>query len=79
MSISGKAAGVLISLLFICLCVAKWFKIQRAKGKQKRKRWSEAVDKRMSLLSDLGELGLFVRVDDVGSAGTVEVALELGD
>ena len=78
-SISGKAAGVLIPLLFICLCVAAWFKIQRTKGKRKRKCWSEAVDKRMFLLSDLGELGLFVRVDDVGSAGKVEVALEPGD
>ena len=51
-SISGKAAaGVLIPLLFICLCVAAWFKMQRAKGKEKRKRWSEAVDKRMSTIS----------------------------
>ena len=76
MSISGKAAGVLIPLLFICLCVAAWFKIQRVKGKQKRKCWSEAVNKRMS---NFGELGLFVRVDDVESAATVEVALEPGD
>ncbi|EDR02439.1 uncharacterized protein LACBIDRAFT_295409 [Laccaria bicolor S238N-H82] len=51
-SISGKAAaGVLIPLLFICLCVAAWFKMQRSKGKEKRKRWSEAVDKRMSTIS----------------------------
>lgn len=35
-SISAKtAAGVLIPLLFICLCVAAWFKMQRAKGKEK--------------------------------------------
>jgi hypothetical protein len=46
-SISGKAtAGVLISLLFICLCVAAWFKMQRAKKSE-----SEAVDKRISTIS----------------------------
>ena len=48
-SISGKAAaGVLIPVLFICLCVVVWFKMQPAKGKAKRKRWGEAVDKRIS-------------------------------
>ena len=47
-SISSKAvADVLIPLLFICLCVAAWFKMQRAKGKEKRKWWS---DKRISTI-----------------------------
>jgi len=31
------------------------------------------------LLSDLGKLGPFVRVDEVGPAGAVKVALEPGD
>ena len=47
-SISGKAvAGVLIPLLFICLCATAWFKMQRVNGKEKRKRRSEAVNKRI--------------------------------
>ena len=74
-SISGKAAaGILIPPLFISLCVVAWFKMQGAMGKEKRRGRSDAVDKRMSLLSELGKLDPFVRVDDVGSAGRVEVA-----
>ena len=40
-------AGVLIPLLFICLCATAWFKMQRVNGKEKRKRRSEAVNKRI--------------------------------
>ena len=46
-SITGKAAaGVLIPLLFICLCVAAWFEMQCAKGNVKRnggaRQWTSA-------------------------------------
>ncbi|KAF9222239.1 hypothetical protein BS17DRAFT_756392 [Gyrodon lividus] len=48
----GKiAAGVLIPLLFIALGIATYIRISRARGKEKRKRFSEAVDKRMSTIS----------------------------
>lgn len=48
----GKiAAGLLIPLFFIALGVYIYIKISRAKGKEKRKRFSEAVDKRMSTIS----------------------------
>ncbi|KIJ19587.1 hypothetical protein PAXINDRAFT_68947 [Paxillus involutus ATCC 200175] len=48
----GKiAAGILIPLFFIGLGVAAYIKLSRAKGKEKRKRFSEAVDKRMSTIS----------------------------
>lgn len=48
----GKiAAAVIIPLLVIGLCIAAFFKFSRAKGEEKRKRWSEAVDKRMSTIS----------------------------
>ncbi|KAF8881679.1 hypothetical protein CPB84DRAFT_1851485 [Gymnopilus junonius] len=47
-----KAAAALIPLLLIIgLCVAAYFKIKRARGKDKRKQWAEAVDKRMSTIS----------------------------
>lgn len=49
----GKvAAGVLIPLLIIIgASIYAWFRYQRRKGKENRKRWSEAVDKRMSTIS----------------------------
>ena len=53
--------------------------MQSAMGNEKRRGRSDAVDKRMSLLSDLGKLDPFIRVDDIGSAGRVEVALEATD
>ncbi|KAF8968497.1 hypothetical protein BDZ97DRAFT_1654857 [Flammula alnicola] len=49
---SGKtAAAVLIPLLFIILCIGAYIKLKRSKGIEKRKRWTEAVDKRMSTIS----------------------------
>ncbi|KAI0824357.1 hypothetical protein BC628DRAFT_1322877 [Trametes gibbosa] len=46
------AAAVLIPLLLLtALGVAAYIKISRAKGKEKRKRYSVAVDKRMSTIS----------------------------
>jgi hypothetical protein len=50
---SGKvAAAVIIPLLFIIsLVVAAFVRLRRQSGKDKRKRWSEAVDKRMSTIS----------------------------
>ncbi|KAI0668098.1 hypothetical protein C8Q78DRAFT_980400 [Trametes maxima] len=46
------AAAVLLPLLFLIgLGVAAYIKISRTKGKEKRKRYSEAVDKRMSTIS----------------------------
>lgn len=48
----GKiAAGLLVPLFFIALGVYVYIKISRAKGKEKRRRFSEAVDKRMSTIS----------------------------
>lgn len=52
-SSKGKvAAGVLIPLLIIIgASVYAWLRYKRGKGKENRKRWSEAVDKRMSTIS----------------------------
>ena len=48
----GKiAAGLLIPLLFIAAGIYFYVKRSRAKGKEKRRRFSEAVDKRMSTIS----------------------------
>ena len=51
LSAGKKAAGVLITLLFIGLGIAGYIKYKRYKGKKERKRWTEAVDKRMSTIS----------------------------
>ena len=46
------AAAVIVPLLFIiALIVAAYIRINRQKGKEKRKRFSEMVDKRMSTIS----------------------------
>ena len=51
-SSKGKiAAGVLVPLLFIGLGIAAYFKLNRAKTKEKSRRFNEAVDKRMSTIS----------------------------
>ena len=49
----GKvAAGVLVPLLLIIgASIYAWIRYRRNKGKENRKRWSEAVDKRMSTIS----------------------------
>ncbi|KZT30007.1 hypothetical protein NEOLEDRAFT_1083690 [Neolentinus lepideus HHB14362 ss-1] len=47
----GIAAAVIFPLLVVALCVAAYIKFTRERGKEKRKRWSEAVDKRMSTIS----------------------------
>jgi hypothetical protein len=48
----GKtAAAVIIPLLIVALVVGAYLKISRARGKEKRQRWSQAVDKRMSTIS----------------------------
>ncbi|KAM6500011.1 hypothetical protein JOM56_005519 [Amanita muscaria] len=48
----GKvAAGVLIPLIFIGIGIFAYIRYQRRIGREKRKRWSEAVDKRMSTIS----------------------------
>lgn len=49
----GKvAAAVIMPLLIIAaIIVGVYLKIKRSKGKDKRKRWSEMVDKRMSTIS----------------------------
>ncbi|EIN06503.1 hypothetical protein PUNSTDRAFT_53946 [Punctularia strigosozonata HHB-11173 SS5] len=52
LSKGATAAAVLLPLLFIIgLIVAGYIKVKRSRGKDKRKRWSEAVDKRMSTIS----------------------------
>lgn len=51
-SSKGKiAAGVLIPLFFIALGIGAYFKLIRAKTKEKSRRFSEAIDKRMSTIS----------------------------
>lgn len=45
------AAAILTILVVVALCVAAYVKFKRAKGKMERKRWTEAVDKRMSTIS----------------------------
>ncbi|TFK45748.1 hypothetical protein OE88DRAFT_1740016 [Heliocybe sulcata] len=47
----GVAAAVIFPLLFVAICIAAYIKFSRERGKEKRKRWSEAVDKRMSTIS----------------------------
>jgi len=48
----GKiAAAVIMPLLVVFLLVAAYVKIKRKRGKEDRKRWSEAVDQRMSTIS----------------------------
>lgn len=49
----GKiAAGVLIPLLIVvCVSIYAWINYKRNKGREDRKRWTEAVDKRMSTIS----------------------------
>ena len=51
LSAGKKAAGVLITLLFIALGIAGYIRYKRYKGKKERKRWTEAIDKRMSTIS----------------------------
>jgi hypothetical protein len=51
MSAGKKAAAVLVTLLFLALGIAAYIKYKRFKGKKERKRWTEAVDKRMSTIS----------------------------
>lgn len=52
MSSGHKAVAVLLPLLLIIgLGVAYYFRVSRKKGQEKRKRWSEALDKRMSTVS----------------------------
>ena len=47
----GIAAAVILPLLFVAICIAAWLKFSRAKTSEKSKRWSEAIDKRMSTIS----------------------------
>ncbi|KAF8183673.1 hypothetical protein BJ912DRAFT_881343, partial [Pholiota molesta] len=48
----GKyAAAVLVPLIFIALCIGAYIRHKRSKGIEKRKRWTQAVDKRMSTIS----------------------------
>ncbi|KAG1868341.1 hypothetical protein DFJ58DRAFT_723600 [Suillus subalutaceus] len=51
-SSGGKiAAGVLVPLIVIGLGIAVYFKLSRAKSKEKSRRFSEVIDKRMSTIS----------------------------
>jgi hypothetical protein len=48
----GKvAAAVIMPLLIILVLAATYVKMKRDRGKEQRKRWSEAVDQRMSTIS----------------------------
>ena len=47
-----KAAAAIMTLLVVAaLCIAGYIRYKRMKGKKERKRWTEAVDKRMSTIS----------------------------
>jgi hypothetical protein len=48
----GKvAAAVIMPLLIIFVLAAAYVRMKRERGKEERKRWSEAVDRRMSTIS----------------------------
>ena len=48
----GKvAAAVIMPLLILFLISAAYIKIRRQRGREERKQWSEAIDKRMSTIS----------------------------
>ena len=48
----GKtAAAVLFPLLIVIAAIVTYIRIKRRRGREKRKRWSEMVDKRMSTIS----------------------------
>ena len=48
----GKvAAAVIMPLLILLVLAATYVKMKRDRGKEERKRWSEAVDQRMSTIS----------------------------
>lgn len=48
----GKvAAAVIMPLLIVFVLAAAYVRMRRERGKEERKRWSEAVDKRMSTIS----------------------------
>ncbi|KAF9039044.1 hypothetical protein BJ165DRAFT_1407291 [Panaeolus papilionaceus] len=47
----GKAAAVLVPLIFIGLAIAAFIKWKRSKRQQKSKAWTEKVDQRMSTIS----------------------------
>ncbi|PPR07966.1 hypothetical protein CVT24_002645 [Panaeolus cyanescens] len=47
----GKAAAVLVPLIFIGLAIAAYIKWKRTKQQQKSKKWTEKVDQRMSTIS----------------------------
>ncbi|PPQ72824.1 hypothetical protein CVT25_000808 [Psilocybe cyanescens] len=50
-SAGGKAAAVLLPLLFVALCAGAYLKMKRSRNVDKRRKWTEAVDKRMSTIS----------------------------
>jgi hypothetical protein len=48
----GKTfAAVFFTLVFVVLCIGAYIKLKRFKGLEKRKAWTQAVDKRMSTIS----------------------------
>jgi hypothetical protein len=51
LSKGGIAAAIIFPLLIVTLCIAVWVRFSRAKAGEKSKRWSEAIDKRMSTIS----------------------------
>lgn len=49
----GKVAAAVVMplLLIICIAIAAIVKLRRQSGKEERRRWSEAIDRRMSTIS----------------------------
>ena len=49
----GKVAAAVVMplLLIICIVIAAYVKLRRQSGKEERRRWSEAIDRRMSTIS----------------------------
>ncbi|KAF9530763.1 hypothetical protein CPB83DRAFT_787889, partial [Crepidotus variabilis] len=73
-SIPGKtAAGLLIPLLFIALGVGAYIRWKRTRGQEKRKKWTEKVDQRMSTIS-----GDWKSVSAAGANAAIRQSMALG-
>lgn len=75
MSKGAVAAAVILPLLAIAALIgAAYIKLSRAKGKDKRKQWSEQIDKRMSTISTDWK-----SVTPAGAAAAIRNSMAVGD
>lgn len=71
----GKtAAAVLLPLLFVIACIGGYIRFTRKKGIEKRKKWTEAVDKRMSTIS-----GDWKSVSGAGANAAIRHSMAVGN